>query len=133
MLKDIVCRWIEKAKNDLEIAEIILGEGFHGESAFHSQQAAEKALKALLVALNMQPPRSHNIHLLLRLLEERGIDTIVPRRIRAERLTVYAVETRYPDFGEEPSAEEAAEALSLAKQVVEWAREKLKEMRIECQ
>jgi len=72
LLKDIVCRWMEKAKNDLEIAEIILGEEFHSESAFHSQQAAEKALKAVLVALDTQPPRSHNIHLLLRLLEEKG-------------------------------------------------------------
>ena len=132
MLEDIVCKWIKKAENDLEIAKIIIGEGFYGESTFHSQQAAEKALKALLVALDVQPPKSHNIHFLLKLLEENGVDTTIPRRMRAEKLTIYAVEARYPDFGEEPSASEAQEALSIAGRVVEWVREKLGEMGVEC-
>ena len=52
---NIACEWLRKALNDLKIANILLKEGFPDESAFHSQQAVEKALKALLVANQIQP------------------------------------------------------------------------------
>lgn len=44
--------WIEKAHGDIGIAErLITFAEFHASfSCFHSQQAAEKALKALLAA-----------------------------------------------------------------------------------
>lgn len=132
MSREIVCRWMRKATNDLEVAELILENGYPGESTFHSQQAAEKALKALLVALGRQPPRSHNIRYLLKVLEESGVDTTLPRRMGAEKLTAYAVEARYPDFGEEPTPEEALEALETARRTLEWARERLSQMGIRC-
>ena len=132
MSSDIACRWMRKSVNDLEVAELILENGYPGESTFHSQQAAEKALKALLVALGVQPPRSHNIRYLLRILEENGVDTTLPGRAGAERLTAYAVEARYPDFGEEPTPEEALEALETARKVVEWAKERLREIGVTC-
>ena len=128
----ITCKWLRKAGNDLRSAELLLENGLTGESTFHSQQAAEKALKALITALGEQPPKTHNITRLLQVIEERGIDTSKLGGRGVERLTVYAVEARYPDFEEEPTEEEAREALGLARAVVEWVIEKLGELGVEC-
>ena len=65
---EVACRWLEKAEKDLRVARKILDEPDY--SAFHSQQAAEKALKALLIALGKRPPRTHNIGLLLDEIKE---------------------------------------------------------------
>jgi len=124
------CKWLDHAIRDLQAARILLENGLCGESAFHSQQAAEKALKAILAALGTQPPKTHQLEYLMVLAERKGIDT---REIRnASILTDYAVEARYPDFEDEPSCNEAAEAVKLAGKVLEWARRTLEEKGIEC-
>jgi len=125
----IACLWLKKAREDLLVAENELDKVVWA-SVFHSQQAAEKALKALLIALGVKPPRTHEIEHLLYLLQKEGLNT--DEISEAGRLTDYAVEARYPDFEEEPNEEEAKEALSLARKTVEWAKEKLKELGIEC-
>jgi HEPN domain-containing protein len=129
--KEVICRWMEKALDDLEIAEEIL-PNHPGGSTFHSQQAAEKALKALLIAIGMRPPKTHRIELLLELLEREGIKTDEIRHSKPENLSDYAVEARYPDFEEEPTEEEAHEALKIAREVVEWAQNELRKRGIEC-
>jgi len=126
----MACRWLQYARRDLEVARLLLNEGYPGESTFHAQQAAEKALKAVLVALGVQPPKTHQLEYLMTLIKQGGIDIQEVRE--ASLLTDYAVETRYPDFGEEPSLEEAREALRLAERTVEWAQWRLREMGVEC-
>ena len=125
----MACAWLRKAEEDLLVAENEL-HNVAWASAFHAQQAAEKALKALLVALKVDPPRTHEIEFLLRLLEEKGVET--SEVSEAGKLTDYAVEARYPDFEEEPTVEEAAEALELARSVMEWVKGKLRELGVEC-
>ena len=105
--REVVCRWIWKARSDLKVAELLLREGFLGESAFHSQQAVEKALKATLVALGERPPRTHRVELLLELIARSGVDVESLRVLGLESLSSYAVEARYPDLGEEPTEKEA--------------------------
>ena len=41
--------WFSEALEDLSIAKILLREKKYAASCFHSQQAAEKAVKALLL------------------------------------------------------------------------------------
>lgn len=86
---------------------------------YQAQQSAEKAIKAVLIRLGTEPPRTHNIGRLLRLLPA----TIVPpdEVAGASRLTEYGLGTRYPT-GEAPvTEEEYREALRLAEAVVTWA------------
>lgn len=65
-------RWLSKARTDLVLATVVLErdrEGLEGwAAAFHAQQAAEKALKAVLVAQAVDPPRIHNLRALVALL-----------------------------------------------------------------
>ncbi len=87
---------------------------------FGAQQAAEKAIKAILVSRGISFPKTHSIEGLLTLVESSRLD--VPSDVRgAEILTSYAVLTRYPGLSEEISEEEYSRALELTERVVRWA------------
>ncbi|MFC6918389.1 HEPN domain-containing protein [Meiothermus taiwanensis] len=99
-------------------------EVLYEDLCFDAQQAAEKALKALLLACKRPFPKTHDIGLLLQQLVAAGID--VPEEVcAAEVLSFYAVVTRYP--GDYPDLDEAAylEALELARRVVAWVEAQL--------
>jgi len=64
-----------------------------GAWGFWLQQAVEKALKAWLLALDHDPPLTHDLRRLLRLLANQGAD--VERWVDLGALTVYAVQFRY--------------------------------------
>ena len=89
----------------------------------------EKALKAILVSLRVKPPRTHSIERLLALLEGH-IDVSWAYEEDLPALTYYAVEIRYP--APPVSTDEATGALELAGKTVDWAREKLRELGVEC-
>ena len=91
---------------------------------FQAQQAAEKSLKALLIARGCRAPYTHDLATLLRLIEKAG-ETIPTEINRVVRLTDYAVETRYPGLFEPVAEAEYQEALALATQCVAWVRGKI--------
>lgn len=87
---------------------------------FESQQAAEKALKAVLIAKHLRFRFIHDLAELMTLIENSGIS--LPDIVRkAALLTDYSVEARYPGPFEPSTEEEFREALSLAEAVVAWA------------
>jgi len=65
-------RWLRFAAEDLEAAEAL--RSAPGVAARHvatlAQQSAEKAVKAGLVLLDVDPPRTHNLELLVDLLPD---------------------------------------------------------------
>lgn len=65
---------------------------------FHAQQAVEKALKAWLTVLDVQYPRTHDLTLLLSLLEAHGQEVSDFQDII--ELNPYAVQYRYGAFDE---------------------------------
>ena len=84
-----------------------------------SQQAAEKAVKAVLVAGGVVPPKVHDIAYLLSLVPGH---VAVPEVVeQSEVSTDFAAISRYPaDFGELDEAE-WSEAVALARATVAWA------------
>ena len=120
--------WLRYAKSDLELARIEKPEGVLLENlCFHAQQAAEKTLKAVLIFLEIDFPRTHNIRTLLDLLPE-GID--VPQEVEESAiLTDYAVESRYPRNSEPIDDDEYRQVLGLAETVVSWAEKLIYENR----
>jgi HEPN domain-containing protein len=114
-------QWVAKAANDLLSADNNLkaAEVPFDVVCFHCQQAAEKLLKAFLVAGERPPPRTHD--LLLVLEEVLGLDSSAEvLRDHLALLMPYAVEIRYPDERFEPSLEDAQEARLAVKAVYNW-------------
>ncbi|MBK9498037.1 MAG: HEPN domain-containing protein [Leptospiraceae bacterium] len=118
--------WLRYALSNLERAR--LGKEteniLYSDICFDCQQAAEKSLKAVLVFLKKDFPKTHSIQKLLSLLsDDYQIDDSIRR---ATLLTDYAVDTRYPiEIGEQPDENDYKEALALAESVYSWAQEKI--------
>ena len=118
--------FIEKADNDLFSARTLIeAEGGPTDTpAFHAQQAAEKGLKAILTAHQIDAPYTHDLEELLDLVPE---DTVAHERLTLLReelgaISEYGVRIRYPR-AEVPSREEARRAVELAERVMQAARE----------
>jgi len=112
--------WLAKGAGDLRSAQALLDlDPPENEAAsFHSQQAAEKFLKGFLAYHGTEPPRTHDLSVLLDLAidHKQDLETL---REAARFLVPYAVEVRYPFAGDPPTAEEAQEALSHARTICE--------------
>lgn len=122
---DFVTVWLARAEEDLAAARLILGGSLSswGTSSFHSQQAAEKALKALLVRHQINFRKSHDIGELLQLAEP-AAPGISAELSAATVLTAHAVDTRYP--GPEPVTKPEAERhVELAERVLTCVRQQL--------
>jgi HEPN domain-containing protein len=116
--------WLNRANSNLAQAKARDPGVYLEDLCFNAQQAAEKALKALLLHRRVRFPFVHDIGELLRHLEESG--QIVSEEIwEAEQLTDYAVETRYPGSFEPVTEEEYQEALALAARCVAWVKGQL--------
>ncbi len=89
-----VLEWIRTAEDDLEDARVLLRAGRYAAAAFHAHQAAEKALKAAIIARRgVLPPRLRNLLELARILEVRGEWVLDALR----RLNPHYRVARYPD------------------------------------
>jgi HEPN domain-containing protein len=116
--------WLNRAQSNLAKARSASGtpEVYLEDLCFDAQQAAEKAIKAVLIHLNVRFPYIHDLAQLLALIEGAGQSVSEPIR-QAARLSEYAVETRYPGLSEPVTRQEYEEAISLAREVVRWAQE----------
>ena len=94
---DFVQEWIRKAELDFKAAEILLTveTDDYYPSAFHSQQTAEKYLKAYLVFQQMEFRKTHDLNELLTL--SHSVDPNLQNDLEScVWLTPYGVEFRYP-------------------------------------
>ena len=128
--------WLKRAKADLKSAEDLLNSNNYADSAFHSQQAAEKACKALLIVENAFI-EEHKIakwfkKVFSKKIEDDQLNEIVKNVLELEE---HWVKPRYPFAGkgyiwnplEEYTKEIAEEALNKAKFVVREIEKILKE------
>jgi HEPN domain-containing protein len=88
---------------------------------FHTQQAAEKALKAVLLRKGIEFPLIHDLEGLLEIARQGRIQ-LPEWAENIATLTPYAVETRYPGHWEDFSEADVIEALELAQRIVDWAK-----------
>jgi HEPN domain-containing protein len=116
--------WIRKAENDLAAAYLLAEseQALPDQIGFFCQQAAEKYLKAFLIAAGQIPPHIHDIDALLEMcaVVDSAFDSLRPL---VEGLTEFAVIFRYP--GEWSDMPAANQALAKAEQVRALVREKL--------
>jgi len=114
--------WLDYARSDLKLARLAAGDASirPEQACFHAQQAAEKAIKAVLLSRQVGFPLTHDIEELLELVEESGLP--VPNAVgNAGLLTPYAVETRYPGYWPDVTGPDVDEALRTAEAMLLWA------------
>lgn len=105
---------MRKVGPDTDIADEMVG--------FHSQQAVEKQIKAVLTAYEIPFIKTHELSYLVGLIDEQKI-AAPPVLEEAEMLTDWAVEFRYP--GDKPPMLDRAGALRLVVKIREWAEAEL--------
>lgn len=119
--------WLSYAKSDLDAAYAPLDSGdfFPRQICFLAQQAGEKALKAILVFLDMKFPKTHDLDHIRELIPE-GWE-VKEKFPELYELSVWAVESRYPGHTPDVVEHEARETLLLAEMVFGAVKAELEE------
>ncbi|ADN49910.1 HEPN domain protein [Vulcanisaeta distributa DSM 14429] len=124
-------RWLRQSLRDLDAARGSLAGGYYEWACFQAQQAAEKAVKALLHGLGVGA-WGHSIVELLDMLRDRyNIEGLMPL---ARELDRHYIPARYPNSFESgyPAMyydnEVAERAIKAAEAIITWVRERLREL-----
>ncbi|MCF7811093.1 HEPN domain-containing protein [bacterium] len=125
--KDVVNRWFIKANNDLQTAKLALSKDdpITDTASFHAQQCFEKSLKAFLAAIGEHPEKTHDLIRLIELCAKYNLE-FLKYIDNAERITIYAVSSRYPDDWREIPFNEANKAVHDAEEVMKFVKHKLR-------
>ena len=121
--------WLRMAERDLGLAELGAASGFHEGAAFHAQQCAEKAVKALVQSLH----GSVRGHAITEIVRQLPTSVSVPAEIlnAAQQLDKVYVISRYPNgfASGNPSdyfnGKDSRELMAYAKQILEWCRSQI--------
>ena len=124
---DIARRWLRWADEDLALAEHsaadpdVVARG----ACVWAHQAAEKALKALLILRDIDPPKLHDLDRLAQRLpddEGRAFSSI-----ELPELTRWSIEGRYPADLDEATHTDALKAIAVARRVLDVVRSRVAE------
>ncbi|MBL7206107.1 MAG: HEPN domain-containing protein [Candidatus Aenigmarchaeota archaeon] len=114
-------KWMKKAEDDFENAEILLRNKKYDGAMFFSQQAAEKALKAISIE---KFNRLRKIHDLVELGKDVNLDKNLLEN--AKELTMAYIYSRYPDAEEIKDLKKLSENLAeYSRRIVEWVKKSL--------
>ena len=112
--------WMKYASEDLRVAEWAYAEKIYNQVCFHSQQCAEKSLKAVLVFEGQIPPKIHRLNTLVALASTTEFQEFTEG---LNLLDLVYIPTRYPEAhpgalpGGLPNQKQAAEALQTARDI----------------
>lgn len=119
--RDEARRWVARARDDLAVAVIITnsGAGVSWAACFHAQQAAEKAIKALLVLYGIDFPKTHALTALAMLLPLEAQGALNSDALA--ELTPWAVAGRYPEDIADPDLATTNRLAAVASSIIELA------------
>jgi HEPN domain-containing protein len=118
--------WLLKAENDLKSAKILIqgDDPILDTAIYHTQQCAEKALKAYLSFKQQPIQKTHDIEFLIELCS--GIDNNFNQLLDdAEELTPYNTIFRYSDLILEPEKDDVTEAIKKAENILIFVKQKI--------
>ena len=110
-------RWLRYAEEDLITAETLLTQPHipPRQSCWLAQQSAEKSLKAVLIFLQIDFPRTHDLNILRNLVPDSW--QLKAAHPDLASLTGWAVEARYPGDMPEATNTDASKAVEQARAV----------------
>ena len=112
--------WLNRARSNLALAKGKRKGIYLEDLCSDAQQAAEKATKAVSIKLNVNFPYVHDLAELLTSVEKAGQAVPAPIK-RAEKLSRFAVFTRYPGIGPPIKEKEYRETVKITERVLKWA------------
>ena len=120
-------RWMQYAKSDLDAAYTLLerGDFFPRQICFLAQQTSEKALKAILIFLEIPFPKTHDLDRIRELIPEGW--HVKEKFPQLYDLSIWAVESRYPSDTPDVVEQEALETLQLAESVFDAVKAELEQ------
>ena len=112
-------KWMAKATSDLATARYNLEGDMLDAALFYSQQAAEKALKSLIIQSKNDFPKIHDVVRLAKLVG-------APQKIivLCSIINPAYILSRYPDQPSRYTRAEAAAIVKNSEEVVAWAKKK---------
>jgi len=118
--------WIAKADEDWLCIrnELAAAQTPWSVVCFHAQQAAEKYLKAFLVANGFDPERAHARDALLKECL-RFDSSLASLQAECQQLTDFAVDVRYPDIPIADEEQIGREAVAMADRICAAIRKRL--------
>lgn len=121
-------RWFRQAQADLEVAHALRKGGYYAAACFHSQQAAEKALKAVFYSQGSRVVLGHSVRELA-LQGERLDPAFATLREGAALLDQFYIPTRYPNGLPPPAIPSESYTLSQAEMALKAAEQVLEVVR----
>ena len=124
---EIVREWLQKADEDFEFARVNLQERkpFHAQICFHFHQAAEKYLKAYIIANELEFLKIHDLPMLLKICLSRD-PSFEQLLDGCEYLNAFYIEARYPvHWPTNFSYGEAKKSLQYAEKIGSFIKERL--------
>ena len=118
--------WLNRARSNLRLAAR-LDDAYLDDLCWQALEAAEKAIKAVMIARGVRYPYLHDLETLLERLEAAGCPA-PPEILRAAKAASHPPEERYPleDAVSEPRYTETLEA---ARELVRWAEREVSDAR----
>ena len=124
-------RWLSDAEWDLETAVLLYRNGRYNAACFYAQQAAEKAVKALLFSIN-QASWGHSVRVLIERYIQLTSDKEAAGLIGpARELDRHYIPSRYPNAHPAGTSHEAydekisKEAISNAEKIISFVKLRL--------
>lgn len=129
-MRNVTSAWLEDAEDELDTATLLFDHGKYRSACLHSQQAVEKALKALVLERGHRPARTHDV---VDLLHAAVAEAWSPTLTTDDAVYLSSIyQGRYPTeegllpHGE-PTLEDARRARDAAHGLVESVRDALGE------
>ncbi len=129
-MRDEARRWLSEARWDLETARILHDRGRYNAACFYAHQAAEMAVKALLISRN-ESPWGHGVRALLERYSEISGEDVSHLLPHARELDRHYIPSRYPNahpYGtpheayDEPTSMRAIESAEL---ILDYVKDRL--------
>ncbi|PRX19658.1 HEPN domain-containing protein [Orenia metallireducens] len=116
--------WLKKAEHDLKSAKTLNEADLLDTAIYHTQQTAEKALKAFIIYKTKSFSKTHDLRRLIMIAAniDRDFNQFIDY---AEELTPYAVEFRYPTEWPQPDKSTVLEAIKMAEEIFIFIKCKL--------
>lgn len=121
--ENIVKEWLVKAEEDFAFASSsLVFDNFYAQICFHFQQAAEKYLKAFVIANGLEFRLVHNLLELLETCKERA-PGICEIEEECRYLNAFYIDTRYPvQWPAQYEKNDAIRARESADKIRNWIR-----------